>query len=170
MSGHATTQLRAAWPVHVRRRIGHGPSRHLQHLGLVGLTLRASYTQETDLSYYGLGNAAAVDGGSNDPYYNFDWTHPKVEANAELHLAFAFELVLGASFTRNEIRAPQEGKLRLDSRSESAELRHLTRFVPEFDVLTLSSGLNWDTRDDEVSPERGHYHSLRFDFAPSLHR
>jgi hypothetical protein len=134
----------------------------------LGLSLRASYTQETDLSYYGLGNAAAVDGSSDDPDYDFDWTHPKVDASAEIQLASAFELVLGAAYTRNQIRAPADGKLLLDSRSESAELRYLTRVVPEFDVLTLSSGLNWDTRDDEVSPERGHYHSLRFDYAPSL--
>jgi len=135
----------------------------------LGLTLRASYTQETALSYYGMGNAAQVTGSrpEGDAYYAFDWTHPRAEATAEIQLGGSFELSTGASYTHNRITAPAQGQLAVDSQSPDAELRHLTELVPEHDVVTFSVGLNWDTRDDEVSPERGHYHSLRFDLSPS---
>lgn len=135
----------------------------------LALTLRASYTEETDLSYYGMGNGVEVGGrGEDDPYYSFDWTHPAAEVNAELKLLGGFELVAGTSYTHAEIDAPADGKLAQDARSPNGELRYLTRIVPEHDVLTFSLGLNWDTRDDEVSPQQGYYHSLRFDFSPNM--
>jgi outer membrane protein assembly factor BamA len=135
----------------------------------LGLTLRASYTEETELSYYGLGNAADVGGaGQNASYYAFDWTHPEAEIGSETQLGAGFELTGGTSYAHNQINAPADGKLVQDSQSPDAELRHLTWLVPEHDVVTFSLGLNWDTRDDEVSPERGFFHSLRFDLSPRL--
>jgi outer membrane protein assembly factor BamA len=134
----------------------------------LGLTLRASYTKESNLSYYGIGNRSELTGGrsENDPYYGFDWIHPKAEATFELQLVAGFELVAGLSYSHNVLSVPPDGKLAQDSQSDNGALRQLTRLVPEYGLAMVSAGLNWDTRDDEVAPERGHYHTLRVDFSP----
>jgi outer membrane protein assembly factor BamA len=134
----------------------------------LGLTLRASYTKESDLSYYGIGNRSELTGGrgENDPYYGFDWTHPKAEGLLELALVAGFELVAGLSYSHNVLSVPPDGKLVEDSQSDNEDLRQLTRLLPEYGVAMVSAGLNWDTRDDEVAPERGYYHTIRVDYSP----
>lgn len=134
----------------------------------LGLSLRASFTKESDLSYYGMGNASELTGGrgEDDPHYSFDWTHPKFEGAMEYELGANLELVAGLSYSHNVLSVPTNGKLAEDAQSDNDDLRQLTRLVPEYGVAMVSAGLNWDTRDDEVAPERGHYHGVRFDYSP----
>jgi outer membrane protein assembly factor BamA len=134
----------------------------------LGLSVRVSYTKESDLSYYGIGNASELGAGldENDPYYAFDWTHPKLETFIEYEIGKGFELLAGVAYNHNQLDVPPDGKLAEDSQSDDADLRQLTRIVPEYGVAVGSIGLNWDTRDDEVAPERGHYHAIRLDLAP----
>lgn len=136
----------------------------------LGLNLRVSYTKESDLSYYGLGNGAElVPGlGLDHPYYSYDWTHPKVELTFENQLGKGFELVAGLSYTYNQVDIPLGGKLAEDAESPVPEVRQRLRLVPSYGVFSSIAGLNWDTRDDEVAPEGGHYHSLRLDYSPSV--
>ncbi len=134
----------------------------------LGLSFRVSYTKESDLSYYGLGNASVIEAGrdENDPYYSFDWTHPKLEAFIEYKIWKGLELLAGAAYTHSVLDVPPDGKLAEDSGSADDDIRQRTRIVPEYGVAVGSVGLNWDTRDDEVAPERGHYHAVRLDLAP----
>lgn len=134
----------------------------------LGLSIRVSYTKESDLSYYGIGNASVIEPGrgENDPYYSFDWTHPKAEVFTEYKIWKGLELLAGVAYTQSVLDVPPDGKLAEDSQSADPDVRRLTRLVPEYGVAVGSVGLNWDTRDDEVSPERGHYHAIRLDLAP----
>jgi hypothetical protein len=131
-------------------------------------TLRVSYTREAFLGYYGLGNAspkpAAVQ--PNDPYYKYRRTHPRFDVDFEYNLDSRWRLLWGAAFTHNELVIPEGSLLAQDLNSDNRAIRRILHSSPRHEVATFSYGIGWDTRDNEVSPQAGQLHSLRFDFAP----
>jgi outer membrane protein assembly factor BamA len=135
----------------------------------LGLKVRLSYTHESQLAYFGLGNASVVQGGreKNDPYFLYTWTHPRIEANLE-YKHDAFRLASGVAYTENRLTVPADSLLREDSQSPDDDVRRLTSLAPRHGVAVFSLGVGWDDRDNEVSPERGGYHTLRLDLAPSI--
>ncbi len=141
----------------------------LPHLirNTLGVNFRVSYTHESQLAYFGLGNASAVSDGrtESDPYFRYDWTHPKLEANLDYQRG-PFRLGTGIAFTKNTLEIPADSLLVDNSRSPDEDVRRLTALAPEHGVALFSYGLGWDTRDSEVSPERGRYHTVRLDLAP----
>lgn len=133
----------------------------------VGLNVRVSYTHERDISYFGLGNASTAppESTEKDPYYHYTWTHPKVDVNLEYERGH-LRLMTGIAYTHNSLEIPDESLIRDDSQSPNPDVRRLTAITPEHGVAAFTYGVGWDTRDDEVTPEQGRYHTLRFDFAP----
>jgi hypothetical protein len=133
----------------------------------VGLNVRVSFTHERNITYYGLGNASAAppEGREEDPYYRYTWTHPKLDVSLEYDLG-RFRLTTGMAYTHNELDIPDDSLIREDSQSPDEDVRRLTAITPEHGVAVFTYGVGWDTRDSEVSPEQGSYHTLRFDIAP----
>lgn len=133
----------------------------------VGLSVRVSYTHEARITYFGLGNAAAAppEGMEKDPYYQYTWTHPKLDASLEYRPG-NLRLTTGIAYTQNTLEIPEESLLRDDAQSPNEDVRRLTAIVPRHGVAAFTYGVGWDTRDDEVSPEQGRYYMLRLDVAP----
>lgn len=140
--------------------------------GELGLKLRASHTHEGGLRYFGLGNASALEPGRSpdDPRYRYDWTHPTFDVALEHQLDSRWELHWGASYTHNRLDVPADGLLAADAAHPDPRIRRLIRVVRDHGVATFRHGVAWDTRDDEVAPQRGQYHSLRLDVSPGAPR
>ncbi len=131
------------------------------------LSVRVSHTHERQLTFYGLGNAAAPSAGRtlSDPYFRYTWTHPRVEA-AVGYRRGPLRISTGISYTQHFMGIPADSQLRDDSQSADANVRRLTRIAEEHGVAIFNYGVGWDERDNDVSPQRGWSHSVNLELAP----
>jgi len=134
---------------------------------LLGLELRASYTRETNLGYFGLGNASSIPAGleRGDNFFQHSRVHPTLRARFEYHrrpLVFSW----GASYTENWLQVPDGTLLAADLVSRRAYVRELLGSDRPHGTPTFSLGAAWDTRDDEVAPVRGLNISEELDLVP----
>ncbi len=130
------------------------------------LSIRLSYTRETRLNYYGIGNATQIASASDPAFYRYERIHPTLQANLEYKLGAGLKLTWGASYTQNWLRVPATTKLAEDIQGGSDTERRLLGDAAPHAAVLFSYGLAWDTRDDEVSPQRGFYHTARIDLGP----
>jgi outer membrane protein assembly factor BamA len=132
------------------------------------LALRLSYTRATTVKFYGVGNASMIDPGrqSTDDYYEYERTYPTARLRATFHATEAFDLNYGITYEQNWVEVPPGSQLEETLSTGSAEETALIHGTGEFAVLSFSWGAAWDTRDDEVSPHRGHFQELRAEYAP----
>jgi hypothetical protein len=123
---------------------------------LLGLELRASFTRETNLGYYGLGNAAALPAGyeRGDEYFEHERMHPTLRASFEYHPR-PLVLSWGVSYTENRMKVPESTLLAQDMQSDRPYVRDLLGNDRPHGVPQVSFGIGWDTRDDESAPVRG---------------
>ncbi len=133
----------------------------------LGVELRASYTRETNLGYYGLGNASALPPGleRGDPFFEYARVHPTLKMSWELQLRPLF-FWWGASYTGNWLDVAPDTLLASDFQSEQRSVRELLGNARQHSVPKFSLGLAWDTRDDEVAPVRGAYLSEELNLTP----
>jgi outer membrane protein assembly factor BamA len=133
----------------------------------LGLDLRVSYTLESNLKYYGLGNASRIDPGlePSDAFFEHARTHPTLRATLEYRVKpFAFSL--GASYTHNWFEVPEGTRLANDIASPDARVRDLVGGAEEHGAPKAALGVAWDTRDDETSPVRGVYITEQVEVTP----
>jgi hypothetical protein len=132
------------------------------------LQLRVSYTKESALHYFGLGNASQIlpDFGLNDPIFKHERVHPTFRVNAEYWMTDRLSVKWGMAYTYNTLKVLGDTLLARDLYSQDPKIRRLLGDTRAHGVAEFSYGLQWDTRDDEVSARRGQYHALRIDLAP----
>jgi hypothetical protein len=131
--------------------------------------LRLSFTREANLKFYGLGNAARIPDGA-DPtaqYFEHLRIHPTARWRSIYHLTGSFQLVWGLAYTHNWLDVPPDTLLEQQMRSASSDVRRLLGTPRNHGVVQFSYGVRWDSRDNEVDPNRGQFHDLRIDLAPS---
>lgn len=133
----------------------------------LGVELRASYTRETNLGYYGLGNASALPPGleRGDPFFEYSRVHPTLKMSWELQLE-PLHLSWGASYTGNWLEVAPDTLLASDFQSDVPYVRELVGNARQHSVPQFSLGVAWDTRDDEVAPIRGVYLSEEVALTP----
>ena len=138
--------------------------------GLLGgrgrLELRPSFTRETNLRYYGLGNASQA--GSEDvPARDFyTRTHPTILARLRLRLRGPLHLVLGTLYSYNFIDFSPVSNLARDLRSPDPRVRELLHVDREHGLHLMEVALLYDTRDDEIAPTCGQFHSFKVRGSP----
>lgn len=132
------------------------------------LELRVSYTRETTQKYYGVGNAAPLpdDRSLDDAIYEYDRTHAAASADGTLRLSGPLAVELRISYVQNWLRVPPGTKLADDASRGSTTVRNLIPTLEPRGTVTFTYGVVLDTRDDKVSPTRGHYDATRVDLSP----
>jgi outer membrane protein assembly factor BamA len=133
----------------------------------LGLDLRVSFTRETNLKYYGLGNASNIPEGADPsgPEYQYERIHPSTRMGWDYRLkpwVFSF----GVSYTQNWFQVPADSQLANDMQSGEPYVQALLGDAEYHGVPELSFGVAWDTRDDETSPRWGVLLSQRIDVTP----
>jgi outer membrane protein assembly factor BamA len=134
----------------------------------IGLDLRVSYTLESNLKYYGLGNASSIDAGldPSDTFFEHARTHPTLRATFEYRVK-PFAVTLGASYTQNWFEVPDGTRLANDIASPDPRVRELVGGAETHGAPKVALGVAWDTRDDETSPVRGLYITERLEVTPT---
>lgn len=133
----------------------------------LGLDLRVSYTLESNLKYYGLGNASSIDAGLDptDPFFEHSRAHPTFRATFDYRMK-PFVVSWGASYTQNSFEVPEGTRLAADMVSPDPNVRDLVGVAETHGAPKLSIGVGWDTRDDETSPVRGLYITEELEVTP----
>lgn len=136
--------------------------------GTVKAEVRAAYTREIALQYYGIGNDSRLAPGRslNESYYEYNRLHPTVEGRAKERVFGPFWAVTGISFTYNELGIKDGSKLFEDAHSSSSTVREMITPVHSHAVLTYRVGGEFDTRDTPVAAEKGQYHTAFLDLSP----
>jgi outer membrane protein assembly factor BamA len=122
----------------------------------IRLEVRPSFTAETTILYYGIGNQvpkASV--GEPASYTTFKRAHPALEVAARFLLFDHLTARAGVRYAQDWLSAAPDSKLALDMASGSTEVRRLLGSTAAHAVLLLQTGLQWDTRDNEASTHSG---------------
>ena len=133
----------------------------------LALDIRASYTLESNLKYYGVGNASSVDPDIDptDSFYEHSRAHPTLRATFEYRTR-PIALAWGASYTQNWLDVPEGTLLAGDLASPDPVTRQLLGEAKPHGTPKIHLGAAWDTRDDGVSPVRGLYVTEQVDITP----
>jgi outer membrane protein assembly factor BamA len=132
------------------------------------LDLRPSFTRETMQHYYGLGNASVAppdEIASRDLYGR---THPTLLLRLRWELIGNVFVEYGSSYTENWLALDPQSRLATDMSSGPADVRDLLGTASQHGVLLTEASFGYDTRDSEISSERGQYHQIRFRGSPHL--
>lgn len=123
--------------------------------------LRPAFTRESNLRYYGLGNASGeppnADIASRDLFTRI---HPALLARARLKLDGPFYVLVGTMYTHSWITLAPQSTLLADATNGTAQERSILHLDRNHGLHLLQASLILDTRDDEVSPSRGMFHEL----------
>jgi outer membrane protein assembly factor BamA len=130
------------------------------------LEVRASYTNESTLAYYGLGNAAKAPNFSlhDRQYYQYGSTHPTLLWRVRLRLTQALYLELGQLFTYERLKIYSNSLIS----QHIADPELSTYFGPTkpYFVNVFEYTFYYDTRDQETAPRDGQFHSVRLRLSP----
>ncbi|HEY3493969.1 MAG TPA: BamA/TamA family outer membrane protein [Polyangiaceae bacterium] len=132
------------------------------------LAARVSFTRATTLKFYGLGNASVIDPGRepSDDHYEYARTYPAARLRATYHATPVIDLNWGLAYEYDWLEIPEEGELAQTLANGTEQEKLLLGDTRNGSVVTFLFGAALDSRDDEVSPHRGHFHELRVELAP----
>jgi hypothetical protein len=136
--------------------------------GRLRVQVRAAYTKESHIRYFGLGNAVAAPPNDNAPYYVYGRTHPILEGYARAALIGHFFVIAGGSFTVDWLDVPADGKLAADMATGSSVVRTLLDGDKNHTVGIVQGSVDWDSRDNEVAPRSGTWDELDVRISPAL--
>ncbi len=142
---------------------------HLRNLGArnVRLDLRAAFTDESTIKFYGVGNASREPGDDVAiEATEFGRTHPTVLALARLPLSRHLFLAVGTGFTYNWLTVPETSLLRREATTGSAADRQRIGSFDAHGVELFELGVQYDTRDREIDTRSGHYHTAQLRVSP----
>jgi hypothetical protein len=135
--------------------------------GMLRLEFRAAFTRETNLRYYGLGNRSVDPPGPDQPARDlFTRTHPAARARARIQLDGPMHIVLGTIYVQNWVSFGDQSTLLRDATLGSERERELLQVDTRHGLHLLEGGLVIDTRDDEISPSHGGFHTIEVRASP----
>ena len=140
----------------------------LPHLfgGRGRLELRPSYTRETNLRYYGLGNASFAPDPDVPERDFYRRQHPTALARLRLTIVEHLQAVVGTSYTYSRVDFSPQSTLAHDLTSDDPRVHRLLVVDRRVGVHLYELGLEYDARDNEISPTRGQYHTVEVLLGP----
>jgi hypothetical protein len=128
--------------------------------------LRSEYSWETTLGYYGLGNASPAPTASASKYNQYGRLHPEALVDVRWRVVDHLAAMAGVDFSQSWLQISQNSKLASDLQTGSPEVKQLLGTVDTAGVATALGGLQWDTRDNEVSSHSGSYDTVGLKISP----
>ncbi len=130
--------------------------------------LRPSFTRETTQRYYGLGNASSAP-TTDDPARDFyGRRHPTLLLRLRWALDRRWSVEWGQTYTENWFNLPAGGRLATQMRQGTPDERRLLGQAQRHGVYLSELSLLWDSRSNEIAPDRGQFHQLRLRGSPAL--
>jgi Omp85 superfamily domain len=132
------------------------------------LVVRPSFTNELKLNYYGMGNASSAtpSGGMTSRYFEYARMHPELVVDVRFKILDHVVGRVGLRYIESFYSVPTDSKLAADIRSASPEVKSLIGPTHTEGAALFRYGLQFDSRDNEVSPHQGSFDELSFNFSP----
>ena len=132
------------------------------------LEIRPAYTWEETLGYYGMGNAssAKTPPGVKDSYSWYGRLHPAVDVQLRWRLTDHLAGLVGARYTQNWLQISEGSRLALDIKFGSPEVKKLIGPTNPGGVALFNYGVQWDSRDSEVSAHSGSFEEALIKLSP----
>jgi outer membrane protein assembly factor BamA len=134
--------------------------------GKLRLEMRVAYTRESNLRYYGLGNAAPAPDDDVAARDFFTRTHPAAFVRARFQLTGPLQLLLGTMYMYNKLEFQPESTLLRDATMGSDTVRSLLNVNLDHGLHLFEAGLIYDSRDNEIAPHRGMRHIFNVRASP----
>ena len=133
------------------------------------LEIRPSFTNETTLKYYGIGNATPLP----SPDVNIDDTeykrmHPRLSTEARIRLYDRFYLFVGSIYTYSWLTTRPTSILAQQQAQGSPEVRALLGDFRPGGIEQLEAELQYDSRDNETVTSHGQFHSANLTVSPHV--
>lgn len=130
--------------------------------GLLRLEIRPSFTRETALRFYGIGNDISVPSQTVDKRDFYTRLHPQLQVMSRWYVGGHWSVLGGAQYLYNQI-----------SYDPSSTLAQMMPVIdPKVDkphsVARIETGLVYDSRDNEIATNNGMYHTLEVRMSPHM--
>ena len=133
----------------------------------IQLEIRPAYTWEQTLGYYGMGNASPPKpSGVKDSFNWYGRLHPALDVQLRFRLADHFAGLLGARYTQNWLQVGAGSLLAQQIANGSPEVKKLIGPTKPGGVALFDYGVQWDSRDSEVSSHVGSFEEALFRVSP----
>jgi hypothetical protein len=136
--------------------------------GPLQLELRPSFTDESKLYYYGMGNASSAQlaPGQSVTYFQYARLHPELVADVRFKIVDHLAGRVGLRYVETLFDIPADSKLGDDIRDASPEVKALIGPTGNAGAALFRYGLQFDDRDNQVSPHRGTFDEIAFNWSP----
>lgn len=132
------------------------------------LMIRAEYSWETTLGYYGLGNASSSSPppGATSKYFEYGRLHPELYLQLRCRIIDHVIARTGIRYIQNWLQIASNSKLEQDLLTGSSSVKALLGPTTTSGVALFDYGLQFDNRDNSVSAHSGMFHSLDVQVSP----
>jgi len=136
--------------------------------GPLQLEVRPSFTDELTLDYYGMGNASSATppAGKSTAYFEYARMHPELLADVRFKIVDHFAGRVGVRYVETLDDIPADSKLGVDLRSGSPEVKSLIGPTQTEGAALFRYGVQFDNRDNQVSPHEGTFDEVAFNWSP----
>lgn len=132
------------------------------------LEARGSWTRETSLNYFGLGNASPSLNGQTLQDNQYERMHPEAHVRVRYRVLGPLNLELGQTYSHNRLDVGPQTRLAADINAPPQGFASAFRTSSPHNVARTEVMLALDTRDNEMAPTRGQYHTLQFRVSPHI--
>ena len=125
------------------------------------LEVRPSYSYESTLNYYGIGNASSATTplGSPTAYHEYTRIHPELLFKLRGRVADHVAWRVGLHYVQTWVNVNADSRLAADLRAGSAEVKSLLGSTRPNAVVAFQYGVQFDNRNNDVSTHSGSYES-----------
>jgi outer membrane protein assembly factor BamA len=136
--------------------------------GRLRLDVRAAYSKETTLKYYGIGNASPdPPPGTSAADSEYGWIHPAFSIRGRIALASHLLLQIGGVYVHSSLSIPEGSLLATDRMAGSPTVQALLRTPTSFAVALAEVGVEYDSRDNDIITRNGMYHGVQVRLSPA---
>jgi Omp85 superfamily domain len=131
------------------------------------LDIRPSFTNESTLKFYGIGNAAPLPpAGLPVEDSEYGRMHPTLSVEARYRVYERFYVLAGSIYTHNWLTVRPTSLLAQAQSSPSPEVRGIVGTFGPHGVEVLEAAAEYDTRDNETVTRSGQFHTALFRISP----
>jgi hypothetical protein len=134
------------------------------------LDVRGAFTDESTLTYYGIGNASRPPEPARTlADVEYARMHPTLWVGARVALLMNNWFVrLGNVYTHNWLTVPPGSLLAQEQAAGTEEVRSILGSFGKHGVDLLEVGVEYDSRDNEIITNRGMFHSVKARLSPAV--
>jgi hypothetical protein len=143
---------------------------HVPNIGSykLWLDIRAAFTEEATIPFYGVGNASRVPANVKVEDTEYTRVHPTLLIEGRLPLYKNWYVNGGSVFTYNRLTVGPNSVLGRYAETGPVDARPFITSFASHSVELLELGLQYDTRDHRIDTRNGQFHAVQIRVSPKI--